>query len=806
MKQTLALAVFCACCSIAFAQEFSIKGKVIDEGNNPIPFANVLLLSAVDSTFVQGTSADDEGLFQLTSIEPNLYLLQASYVGRGSKPLALDIKNDVALGALIIPEAIESLDEVVVTATRPKVERLSDRLVFTVENTVVSQGSSWDILRNTPGVIINQDALSIRGNQATVFLNGRKVQLSGQEVKDLLEGFSGQNVKSVEVIHNPPASFDAEDGPVLNIITNKTITPGYKGNLNASYTQAVFPKYGIGTNHYFKTDKLSVFANYSYNPKKELRKTKKGINYINDDNTVFSIWDTDIEEVKRTKSHNATTIIDYDFNNNNSLNFTATYLNNPNQEWESFLNTDMRNAQAVLDSSFVTENGIAVDNSNFAADLKYTYRFKKPGARLDINAHFTDFKQNFFQTIASDYFDSAGDFSRSFAFDTDSEQKINIYTGQLDYSLPLGSGSFETGAKYSQIDSKSLIDYSNFQGSDESVNSGLSDNFEYDEKVVAGYFSLVQSWDKWSIKAGLRGEYTDAIGNSLTLSTINRQDFFELFPSLYLLHSPSEKHSFAIDYSRGIDRPKYSDLNPFINFYNENDFVEGNAGLQASFTNNFNFNYTYNGELFFDVYYRDNGRIIEDLIFQDNESLNLREIKQNVQGSTSYGLDVSFSKSILNPWYVYAYVSLFHEDINILAVENNNQEFENSVDGFYAYWANYLTLSEDGSLTGEATLTYMSDFLFGTYIQDEQLNLTLGLRKSLWNDRAVISIAAEDILEKYVPTYTSRYFNQDNFYKRRPETQFIRVGFTYNFGNFRLEDNERNIDKRERERLQTLED
>ena len=84
------------------AQTFEISGKVIDTSNEKVPFANILLLSSADSTFVQGTSADENGRFLLRGVEPNLYLLQASYVGSGSKPLALDIKADVKLGALII--------------------------------------------------------------------------------------------------------------------------------------------------------------------------------------------------------------------------------------------------------------------------------------------------------------------------------------------------------------------------------------------------------------------------------------------------------------------------------------------------------------------------------------------------------------------------------------------------------------------------------------------------------------------------------------------------------------------------------
>ena len=786
-----------------YGQTFTITGKVVDEQNQIVPYANILLLQAADSTFVQGSSANEEGYFQLSEVAADLYLLQASYVGRGSEPRALDIKKDVSLGALIIPMENNELDEVVVTAQRPKLQRLPDRLVFTVENTVVSQGTSWDILKNTPGVIVNQDDLLIRGQNATVYLNDRKVQLSGQEVQDLLQGLSGTNIKSVEVMANPPARYDAEGGPILNIVTSKNIVPGYKGSVNGTFTQAVFPKYSIGTSHYYKTDKLNVFANYTINPKKELTKTKKGINFIDDANEVFSVWDTDYNQTDRSQSQNASFILDYDFDDRNSLNLTSNLLFNLDQEQETLLDNEMRNAQAQLDSTFTTRNDAEMDNTNLAFDLTYVHKFKKEGAQLRANGHYTHYNGETFQHLGSNYFDANGGFLRDFGFDSDTDQEIKIFTGQLDYSTPIGNASFETGAKISSVASENNQRFFNFIGSSNTVDASQSDLYTYDEDVYAAYMSFVKNWDKWSIKLGVRGELTKAEGRSLTLDQVNTQDFFEPFPSLYVLYSPSDKHSFSFDYGRNINRPKYNDLNPFRFFYNENDYEEGNPSLRPSFSNNFNFNYTLNSEYFFDVYYRDNGANIAYLVFQDNQNQTLVELKQNVLESTSYGLDFTLSKTILSPWYMYAYTSIFHEEETFLAEQSGNVPFTNEVNGVYAYVGNYLTLSSDGTFTGEVAATYISQFLFGSYVSDEQFNLTIGLRKTLFDNKITLSLAAEDILEKYVPTYRSQYLNQDNFYRRRPETQFIRFGFTYNFGNFRLEDNQRGIDKNERDRLES---
>ena len=77
----------------------------------------------------------------------------------------------------------------------------------------------------------------------------------------------------------------------------------------------------------------------------------------------------------------------------------------------------------------------------------------------------------------------------------------------------------------------------------------------------------------------------------------------------------------------------------------------------------------------------------------------------------------------------------------------------------------------------------------------------MGLKKSFWKERATLTVTASDVLGEANALLTSRYLNQDNAYFAVPETQNLRIGFTYNFGNFKLEDNERSIDKNEIDRI-----
>ena len=797
-SQSLFVFLFLFCGFTVLGQSFGLKGKVRDDKNNAIPFASVFLMRSSDSTLVKGTSADENGLFQIENIDKGLYLLRASYIGWSSKSTVLDISKDITIGAIIIAQKAEELDEVVVTSSRPQVERKVDRLVFNVENTVLSQSSSWEILKQTPGVIVMQDELQIRNQAATVYINDRKVQLSSEEVRNLLENYQGENIKSVEVINNPPARYDAEGGAVLNIITSKNISLGYKGNINTTFTQGIFSKYNFGTSHFYKTKKLNLNLSYNFAPRKDFINLDGETNFINNTG-VYSRWLTDFEHTKRFKTHNAGLVLDYQLDDRNEINITSNAQLTPFGTYESAQNTVIRNQLNSIDSTFTTASFKDENKTNISGDITFKHRFKENGS-LMVNGHYTNFNLSRTQDAQSDYFRPDDSFIREFNFFTDANQDIEIVTAQVDYMGLLGDTNLETGVKSSFINSQSALDYFT-TNSGMILDSELSDNFLYDEKVYAAYASISHDWEKWSLKAGLRAEHTQSKGTSLALASSNDLEYFELFPSVYILHNSNENHSFSFDYSRKLSRPRYEDLNPFRTFINENIFLEGNPNLTPSFSNNFNLNYTLNQEFFFDFYYRDNGNYISKLSFQDNENQILRDITQNVLESTSYGFDFNYGKSITNNWYLYSYVSIFHEDETFLALESNNIEATNNFNGIYVDITNYITLSKDGTFKGEAGLTYLSGFLEGSYTLSETTNLNFGLRKSLWKRRALLSLSLNDILGKANARRTSKYLNQDNNFLAVPETQFIRFGFTYNFGNFRLDDNNKEIDKKERDRL-----
>lgn len=784
------------------AAQSTLSGKIIDKTDKPVPYATVILLDAQDSVSVyQGVISRDDGTFIFEDVEPKYYLLKISFVGFQDELKRINVEDDMDLGTIVIEESVSSLEEVSITVKRPSITREVDRLVFNVENTTLSSGNSWQILKKTPGVIDAGGNLMVRNQGVQVYINDKKVQLSSDELQTLLMNYSAENIKSVEVITNPPARYDAEGGAILNIVTSKSISPGYKGSVSGTYTQAVFPKFSIGTSHYKKTEDLNLFFNYSYNPGKSFKEDDSYINFINGEGDIFSRWETDFDRTTRTQSHNANLMLDYELDENNSLSFSSYAVISPNETFDNNVFTDITDDLEETADYFRTGSSLEEDLSNIAFNLGYKHRLNKAGAEISAKLHYTRYDQDRLQEVSTFYFQQLNDFLSRNSFFTEAVQGIDIYTGQIDYVTPLGSTNLETGIKVSAIESDSGIDFFNTESGSAIFNPALSDHFIYNEKIYAAYASLSKDWESWSIKAGIRAEQTEREGQSRSVEEIASRSYLDFFPSVYLQHRINQNHSLSLDYSRRIQRPNYSDLNPFRYFLNENNFNAGNPNLRPAISDNFSLNYTLKNSYFFSVYYRDNGPMPQTLSFQDNINFTIRRVPVNLLGSSSYGLDISHGRSLTSFWYAYAYVSLFHDEQTFLAIESNNAEVTNETDGVYGSLYNSFTLSSDGSFTGELSLTYVSDWIVGSYSLEPMTTLSIGLRKTLWNNRAEISLRLEDILDQTNTRMTSNYLNQDNSFFARPESRYLRLGFKYNFGNFRLSDNQRAPDAAERERL-----
>ncbi|WP_298515086.1 outer membrane beta-barrel family protein [uncultured Kordia sp.] len=783
----------------ALGQEtYQVSGKLIaSDSETAISYANAILLQ--DGEVIKGSSSETSGIFLIENIIPGNYTLNISFLGYKTFSKDIEVTRDLNLQTIVLQKDTEALDGVTITSKKPVLKREIDRLVFNIQGTALTEENTWEVLRRTPGVIVVNNTLSIKNSTPTVYINDRKVHLSASEIYQLLEGTPAETVKSVEVITNPPARYDAQGGTILNIVMEKNLIVGYHGSVYGNFTQGVFPRYNAGINQFYKHGKFNIFGNYNYTHTKLNRDNDERINYLEDENTT-SVWNSLINRNTWSNQHNFSLNVDYEFDAKNTLSFSGNLLYLPYWKQNTLTNTVVDD-QTVTNEDFSLEarNKSRKDKHNLGLNLDYVHHFEKEGEKLSANVHYTDYDKADDQHVSTEYTVVANpDFST--AFSTHANQRTNILSGQVDYELPISeTANFETGAKLANIDTKSNLWQFNIENGVSTLDIANSDTFEYDESIYAAYVSYSKSWENWSLKVGFRGEQTEIKGNSFSTNQVNTQNYFELFPTAYISHKVSEKVNIYADFSRRIQRPSFDDLNPFRYNFTDFSFVTGNPRLQPAITNKYKVGIEISDTFFIEAYYAYNKGAIFELTLQDNNSDVLQSVASNIEKSVDYGLDFVTYFPITDIWDVSFVSSAFN--VSDTFTLGDNVQTTQSKWSLYTSLDNNFTFLKDQSLSANLSILYISSNIQGLSEITDRNFVNLSLRKTLWNKKATISLTLNDILNGQEFTKQTQFVNQNNGYFTNYDTQTIRVGFRYNFGNTKLSTNQRTKSSAEQERL-----
>ena len=261
----------------------TISGVVQDESGQGLSFANILLLNPSDSILIKGSISDIDGQYLIENIKPGEYMLSTSMIGyieQYSTPFILSNQEATKeMQTIILAENIAQLSEVQVVAKKALFEQKIDRMVVNVAASITSAGSTaLEVLQRSPGVLANAQTgtLSMSGKDGViVMINGKISRMPLSAVVQMLDGMPSDNVEKIELIHTPPANFDAEgNAGFINFVLKKNTAEGINGSftLNAGYGKQ--EKFGASTNFNYRKNKVNLFGdyswNYNYNPQRFL--------------------------------------------------------------------------------------------------------------------------------------------------------------------------------------------------------------------------------------------------------------------------------------------------------------------------------------------------------------------------------------------------------------------------------------------------------------------------------------------------------------------------------------------------------
>ena len=763
---------------ISFSAMGQTKGMVTNISSQPLDGVTITL--TLNNQLIASAFADT-GKFELINIPKSTYIFSATLVGYRAVTRQIDFPKDSL--KITMQADSKQLGVVTITGSRPVIEHRIDRTIFNVENSIIaSGGSAWDALGKAPGVQAQSDGtLSANKKEVELYIDGKPLHISGTDLQAYLQGLPANLISAVEVFTNPPASFDAQGGAVINIKTKKAKTDGLNISLSGGYTQATYGSYTGSAVFNYRKDKLNIYGNYGYTDNERARLQDNFETYVSPGS--YSYWNGNLNYVNKNSSNNYKVGADYQLTPNQVIGILFTGYNSLGSSLSNTLTTVNNNYKAIPDSTLHTNTRTNSNGSRYAFNLNYALKLDT-NQSFNIDLDYSPYKKslNQYQTNLT-YLPDGSALPSPYRISTPTVQNINIYSGKMDYNYKIGKWSLSSGIKYSSIQSDNIFNFYNTAGPSPVFVPANSDNFQYTENTGATYTSISGSFGKLSLQAGLRGELTHTRGNSVSLDSVNKTTYFKLFPTLFADYKINDNNELQLTYGYRILRPEYARLNPFKYYITPYNYLTGNPALQPAFVQDIELTYVYNKTISYTAFYTAQHDIFSNITVQDNAEKLFYDTQANLGLSLNSGLRFAAPVTLTDWW-----------SMTINAEAEYRQEKSVYLQGSYNFkkvsydagTVQSFTIDKQSGIKAEIDMTYDSPDIQGIFRNGHYFDTDLGVKTNVLNGRGTIKLAASDIFysEKY--HVNVNYLDQNNGFIQKNDSRNANLSFTYHFGGNRL--------------------
>lgn len=577
----------------------------------------------------------------------------------------------------------------------------------------------------------------------------------------------------------------------------KNIAPGYKGSLSGAYVQSTYPKGVMSSNHYYKNKKFSIFGGYMFGSGHYLNKNDRTVRYTDDAGQLQQLWKSDEETHSRAESQNSYNITaEYQIDSLNTISVGANGFFSLKSTANVFTDTNIYGPAMELDSLFSTHGRRDYPQKNNTVNFAFEHKFNAENM-LTIASDYTWHYFNQSQNVNSEFSLPGEAPYRSSVIVSDDTRRISLFSAQADYSGKISGYTLETGMRYGLVNAENDFGY-NQQNSGQ-VPVTMGNRFLYDESVGAAYFSLGRDIGKWSLKAGIRAEYTNLEGDSKATDEINTQEYLKFFPTAYAMYKPSDNHQIGLTYGKRIIRPQYSMLNPFRVYSTPYAYSTGDPALQPALAHNIGLQYTLNQKYNFDLYYVHEKDPSMELTYQDYETNTLVTQFTNIRKNTIVGLGF-YTNTVFFEWWEQSwqaggsYFEGMFQGPDGGLYTNERWSYSGSTNARF-------TLSKDKNWLAETNFYYQSPSSFGAYRMQDISGLSFSVKKKFWDGKAELTAIFSDLYKGEGLQITTRYANQDSYSNSYDDNRSFRLQFRYRFGNQKLADGRERQSSEEKSRL-----
>src|SRR6187200_847137 len=574
-KPALTLIIFLIASYMVSAQTTErgkISGKVTDEQQKPIEGATAELLRTKDSSLVKVAISNKSGLIEFENIRFGSYFIKTTYINHErsfSSIIDLSATNSaVTVNDIILKHAAKELQTVQVTGRKPFIQQMTDRIVVNVENSVINAGSSaFDVLERSPGVLIDvNDNISMRGKTGIIiYLDGKPSPMSGADLVNYLRSLPSNAIERIELITNPSARYDAAgNAGIIDIRMKKDQRFGTNGSFTAGYGQGIYPKANTGINFNYRNKKVNLFGSYNFS-------YRMGLNHLLLDRNFY----TDGQFTGQDLKDNFTKIPLY----LNTIRFGADFYPNKKTVYGFVVNSNLNtfkpynnNSSVVIGSNkqplytFNTQTKNNNENKNIATNFNFKHTFDSTGRELTADLDYAFFNTDNSSRVSTQYHNLDGTpMQPDYILDGFQEGNLNLATAKADYVKPLKQkAKIETGFKTSFVTADNDAQFFDMSSGSPVNDVNKTNHFYYDENINAAYFIFKKAYKKIDFQFGLRAENTNVKTRQVKGDIRWDSSYTQLFPSAYFNYSIKADQRIGVSVSRRIDRPNYSQLNPFL--------------------------------------------------------------------------------------------------------------------------------------------------------------------------------------------------------------------------------------------------
>lgn len=755
------------------AQTYRLSGCVQDENRQPVEVANVLLKQAKDSAYITGMLTDTQGCF---SFDQPLgeYLLHITLIGSEDLYVPVVLRGNKNVGELTLKSSSALLDEVTVTAARPVIKRLVDRVVFDAHNTIASAGgSALDLLREVPGLQVGQNSIGIIGKGGIkVYINDRETKLSGDELIDYLRSYDASQILKVEVITTPPSKYDAAgNAGIINIRLKSRPKDYVGGTASASYSAGEKDNYGYGgVSLNLSKGRVSSFLNGG-TTQGNYETREKNYRYF-PQNT----WNSRADYTNYMDSFYLQGGVDVSLERDWSAGMQAIYNHSAPKPGNALSWTEVYDAStAVLDSLLYSnsdkDTGSDRLNLNFHTDKVWDDKGKKMTWDVDYLRDNRDENMGFLsKTLLPDGTEIPG---TNFDYNYLQHRKVDVVSSALDFILPFEKYKITAGAKVSFTNTRNGI---NYDTSDPTLVQ--DDYFRYKEQIYALYADYSREYsERFSMQLGLRMEHTRTTGISEAKDTEDKHDYTRLFPTVYLLYSPTDGHALNFSFSNRISRPSQNMVNPFPFYQNKYTYACGREDLKPSYTYNAELGYTLKNNFNVSAYYSYSDDVFFQVVDLDAETNVTSFLWENFMQTHAFGLNNSYT--FRTKWLqAYAQHGVSYRRTTSSAATTSPEEKGWAYD---ASLRNTFFFNEKKTLLATLSGSYSSRQYQGIYLMSPTYSVSAGMLYRLLDNKLNLSLNVNNLFVSH-----SKLETMSNGLKIIADNQFsftsFRIGVSYTFG------------------------